>query len=181
MPTSRPRTRRVLWPVVCAASVVVVDQATKWLVAREYGRGKADHAKEFGGGLVAIHYVENSGVAFGLLRGQVIVTSILALAVIGVLLRTYRRSGAASVPMAIGCGLVVGGALGNLVDRVRLGYVVDFVAVSVWPKFNVADSAITIGALLLVWCSLVGTATPSAETPPPNTYRLAPLRHDGDL
>ena len=48
-------------------------------------------------------------------------------------------------------GLLVGGALGNIIDRVRLGYVVDFVAVGVWPKFNAADSAVTIGVLMLAW------------------------------
>jgi signal peptidase II len=166
--------------VAAAGTVVAVDQTTKWLVARAYGRGSAVHAKEIAGELVAIHYVENTGVAFGLLRGQVILTSILALATIACLVRMYRHSGSASAPIAVGCGLLVGGAIGNLVDRVRLGYVVDFVAVSVWPKFNVADGAITIGALLVVWSYLTGNATTATASPPSGSYRLAPMRHDGE-
>ncbi len=53
--------------------------------------------------------------------------------------------------LAVSLGLLVGGALGNVIDRVRLGYVIDFIAVGIWPKFNLADSAVTIGVVLLAW------------------------------
>ncbi len=53
--------------------------------------------------------------------------------------------------LQLGIGLIVGGAIGNLIDRLRLGYVVDFIAAGTWPKFNIADSAITIGLMLMAW------------------------------
>ena len=62
--------------------------------------------------------------------------------------------GADTPALAASLGLLAGGALGNLIDRLRLGHVVDFVAVGVWPKFNVADAAVSLGVLLLVWHGL---------------------------
>jgi signal peptidase II len=85
--------------------------------------------------------------------------------------------------MVCGAGLIVGGAIGNIADRVRLGYVVDFVAVSAWPKFNVADSAITIGVLLLAWRFFVEEGPEKSderERSSTTTPGLALLRHDGD-
>jgi signal peptidase II len=165
------------------ALLLAVDQVTKWLVTENLGPDAASHRVKLLGDFFAISYVENTGVAFGLLQGQVGLVSILAVAVVFFLLRMYRDACGASWTMAIGCGLVVGGAIGNLVDRVRLGYVVDFVEVSAWPKFNVADSAITIGALLLAWGYLrdegheeTGHREPGPNVPP----RLVALNHDGE-
>jgi signal peptidase II len=163
--------------------VLAVDQTTKWLVTERLGPNAASHRSEIVGNFVAVQYVENSGVAFGLLQGQVILVTILAVAVVIWLMRTYRRAGAASWTMAIGCGLILGGALGNLADRVRLGYVVDFVAVSAWPRFNVADSAITIGALLIAWRYLreEGQEEKAAREPGSAVQSgLVVLHRDGD-
>jgi signal peptidase II len=134
-----------------AAFVVAVDQLTKWRVTEKLGPDAASHRSQLLDHLLAIHYVENTGVAFGLLQGQAVLVTVLAVVVVIFVVRIYRQTGATSWAMAAGCGLIVGGAVGNLVDRIRLGYVVDFVEVSVWPKFNAADTAITIGALLLAW------------------------------
>ena len=141
-------------PLLMAILVLAADQLTKQVITNQLGPDEASHRYDVVGTFLALQYGENTGVAFGLLRGQTVLVTILALIVIGFLVRMYRHARSASPVLAIGCGLILGGAAGNLVDRARLGYVVDFVAVSAWPKFNVADSAITVGAFMLAWTYL---------------------------
>jgi signal peptidase II len=146
-----------------AAFVLVLDQATKWLVAEYWGPNEVTHRHSLVGDVIAIHYVENTGVAFGLLEGRTAFVTILALIVMGTLVLTFRRAESVSWPATVASGLVLGGALGNLIDRVRLGHVVDFVEVWSWPKFNVADSAITIGALTMGMIYLCAPGGPKAN------------------
>lgn len=134
--------------------VVLADQASKWLAVREIGPGATDHRIELLGRWVAFEYLENTGAAFGILDGQGSLLTIVAGVVVAVLLGYHFRSGGSSPLIAVSIGLLVGGALGNVIDRVRLGYVVDFIAVGIWPKFNLADSAVTIGVALLGWAML---------------------------
>jgi signal peptidase II len=163
--------------------VFAIDQITKWLVADRLGPEEATHRYNVLGDVFAIHYVENRGVAFGLFQGQAMIATVLAVIVLALLIRTYRRADVASWRMVFGGGLIVGGAIGNIADRVRLGYVVDFVAVSVWPKFNVADSAITIGVLLLAWRYFVEEGREGSDEKERNSATapgLVLVRHDGD-
>jgi signal peptidase II len=134
--------------------VVAVDQLSKWAIVRELGPSQGNHRTEVARNLLAFHYVENSGAAFGVFRGQTVVLTAVAAFVVVALIFSYRRARHATWQLTTGLGLILGGAIGNLVDRIRLGYVVDFVSVSVWPKFNVADGAITIGVLLIAWHAL---------------------------
>lgn len=101
-------------------------------------------------GIFHLTLVENTGVAFGLFRGQGLAVTLATLAVLGGLgwsaLRSQRPPARWTV---LGMGLILGGAAGNLLDRVRLGAVVDFFDFRVWPVFNVADSCITVGAVLV--------------------------------
>lgn len=147
--------------------VCVADQATK-LLALEYLRA---------GDVVLAPFLKfslafNTGAAFSFLAsaggwqnlffvGVAIVVSIVILVMI-------RRLGSSDVQVAVALTLVLGGALGNVIDRVRLGYVVDFIDVHYqrwhWPTFNVADSAITVGAILLVLDAL-GVALIRRRTP----------------
>ncbi len=134
------------------ASVVVVDQLTKWAALE----GLADGPVQVGP--VQLRLVHNDGSAFGLAGGSTTAISLVALAVTVVVGRAGWRSGR-TLP-TVGYGLVASGAVGNLVDRAARtgegllgGRVVDFVDIGAWPVFNVADSAITVGAALLVLCS----------------------------
>jgi signal peptidase II len=141
--------RGIALPLLIVAVIVVADQCTKWVVTRALGPGQANHRHEVLGSLLAFDYVENTGAAFGVLQGQTGILTAVALFVLVGLIISYRRVPNPSLFLSVGLGLVLGGAVGNLIDRFRLGYVVDFVAVGIWPKFNAADSAITIGVLLL--------------------------------
>jgi signal peptidase II len=151
--TGRPRRALVTLVVVLT---VVADQMVKVAIRQWIGPASNAHRWEVAGPILAFEYVENRGAAFGLFAGQTEVLVIAALGAAIILTGALIRLAAQSTLVALGLGLVGGGALGNLIDRVRLGYVVDFVAVGVWPKFNIADIAITIGLLLLGWYAVNG-------------------------
>jgi signal peptidase II len=126
----------------------------KWVMTAWIGPDASAHRIDLIGSFLAFEYVQNSGAAFGILAGQPLLLAVFAVLAsglfIGMMRSTLRRH--PLVPIAV--GLVLGGALGNLLDRLRLGYVVDFIAVDRFPRFNVADSAITIGLLLMAWTAL---------------------------
>ena len=116
------------------------------------------------GDWLGFHYVRNTGVAFGVKLGSstlTMVVSTLAFLIIGLL---FWRLAAKNQFAAIGAGLLAGGAIGNLIDRVRFEAVVDFVAVGPWPRFNIADSAITIGVLILAWSASGGHQEPEPQS-----------------
>jgi signal peptidase II len=146
------------WLFLLAVFVLVADRVTKWLAATRI---------EMGSNLIliphvfAISHVENPGAAFSLfndsssparVRWLLLTFSLLAaVAVLVALVKMGRRMTATTVALA----LILGGALGNAWDRLRFGYVIDFLEVHIihyhWPDFNVADSAIVIGGILLVF------------------------------
>jgi signal peptidase II len=134
-----------------AASVVAIDQLTKFLVVSTIGPDRFGSTMEIVEGWFALEYTENRGAAFGVLSGLVPILTAASIAVlIGVLVHYFRQ---ATPPLwhTLAIGGIAGGALGNLVDRVRLGHVIDFLSIGPWPNFNVADSAITVGVLVLIW------------------------------
>ncbi len=138
------------------ALTLVTDQATKALMTRWLGPSAVEHHTELIGTLLGFEYVRNTGVAFGMLQGRQWLVSILAIVVLTAFLLAFWRELPTHRLLQVGIGLIVGGALGNLIDRFRLGYVIDFVAVGTFPRFNVADSAITIGLLFLCGFLLFG-------------------------
>jgi len=161
----RPRLARV---VAIAGGVVVLDQIVKLIALDHLTPGVPVAVVP---GLIALTLVMNPGLAFGLLAGVPTtwrwVVGLLSLLALVVLLRVALRilpSGGWREQMAI--GLIFGGAIGNLIDRVRFGAVVDFVDVYFrgwhWPAFNVADSAITVGVAVL---ALVVLADRSPSAP----------------
>lgn len=150
----RPRAAPLLTLLV-AAIVVLFDQGAKWLVTDRLGPGGDRSEVALLGPALTFRYVENTGAAFGLLRGQGVLLSVLALVVIGGIVLAYRHISGTSLWRVAAIGLVAGGAVGNLIDRVRLGHVVDFVSVGAWPTFNLADSAITVGVVGLSFLLLV--------------------------
>jgi signal peptidase II len=127
------------------AAVLIADQATKALVNSSLGRGEERDVVA----AIKLVNVRNSGVAFGQLQnGGALVAIVIAVA-IGALLVYFSRN--LDRPWIwLPTGLLLGGALGNVIDRVREGAVVDFVKLPHWPAFNVADSAITVGVIVLV-------------------------------
>lgn len=140
--------------IAAIAAIVAIDQLTKiWAVA-----ALSDGPKRVIGDTVELNLTRNGGGAFSRFQGMTPILAIAAIVVTIVLARVLR--GMTDQWLVVGLTLVLGGALGNLVDRFARspgflrGHVVDFVAVGWWPVFNVADSCITVGAVLLVLRSL---------------------------
>ncbi len=132
-----------------AGVTVLLDQLTKELVLAHLGPAGSLDEIVLVPGVLRLFYVENTGAAFGLFQGKNPLLALLALVVV-LLLIVWFRSLVVFRLGAVALGLQLGGAAGNLVDRLRHGFVVDFIDLSFWPTFNVADSAITIGVLLLL-------------------------------
>jgi signal peptidase II len=135
--------------VVVCGLVLAADQAAKAAVEAHLVPGQYEEVL----GPLELTLSHNRGVAFGLAGGAglgLVLVTVVALAVIGFLFaRNPQRPG-----MWLAAGLVAGGALGNLVDRIRVGAVTDFIAVGSWPPFNLADVSITLGVLLLIYLYL---------------------------
>jgi signal peptidase II len=127
------------------AGVLATDQIVKAIVMADIGRGD-EHALVAG---VKLVNTRNTGVAFGQLQdGGIVVGVVIALAICALLVYFARNS---RLPlMWLPTGMLLGGALGNIADRVREGAVVDFVKLPYWPAFNVADAAITFGVIILL-------------------------------
>jgi signal peptidase II len=156
------RRRRLVLFAAVAVAALGFDVVSKALVAAKLD----DHAPvRLLGGAIYLVETRNSGAAFALGTGATAVLTVVALAVVAIILRTARRM--YSVGWAVALGLILGGALGNIVDRlfrepgVGRGHVVDWISLfasdgHVWPIFNLADSAIVCGAVLAAVLALLG-------------------------
>lgn len=135
--------------------VAIIDQFTKAWIRSNLTLGQS----LFDLGFFRLTYVQNTGAAFGLFPGQSLPLAVISIVGIAILFACaffyYRRS-----PFLINrldklaLGLILGGTIGNLIDRLRFGYVTDFINFNIWPAFNIADSAVTVGVILFV-CSLL--------------------------
>jgi signal peptidase II len=142
--------------IAIAAAIVTLDQVSKEWIRSHIAIG--DSLPEVGP--LTIVNVQNSGSAFGLFTNQAFLLSIVAIAGLVMVLIFFRYLAELGFAGGVALSLVFGGALGNLIDRLRFGYVTDFIYLRLWdevywPAFNVADSAITIGALALAVIALV--------------------------
>ena len=146
--SQKKRRIKNLLNVLCIFLVLLIDQVSKAIISSKLSLGQSIPIIRR---VWHITSVRNTGAAFGLFKNSTyffIAVSILAIIIIGtVLIKSIRNKGL----LNIGLILIMSGALGNLIDRVRLGYVVDFIDLRVWPVFNIADSAITIGTILLIF------------------------------
>ena len=138
-------------PGLIAAVVIVLDQLTKALVLRRWPLPQTGEI-EIVGQWLAFTYVRNDGVAFGLFQGIPQLFTVTSLLIItGAIYFYLRHLEEQDRWTAIMLGLIVGGAIGNVIDRVRFGYVVDFIKTLAgrFPVFNVADSAVVVGVALM--------------------------------
>jgi signal peptidase II len=153
VPARRVSARSLLF-LGLAAGIIVLDQWTKRLAEQHLlDSGVRSVPLPVVGDFLRLTYVENRGAAFGLLQDQTAFFVIVGVVVVGAIAVSYRHLPTSGFRLHLALGLQLGGALGNLIDRVRQGYVVDFVDFGYrsnwWPVFNVADSAIVIGVALL--------------------------------
>jgi signal peptidase II len=131
--------------VAVAIAAVVADQVTKRAIEHRLALDETHHVLP---GLTITH-VRNSGIAFGIFPGKLAIVSVLTAAAVVWMLVHFARSGSRHVLFPVALGLLVGGSVSNLADRVREGHVTDFIHITHWPTFNLADSFIVIGVALL--------------------------------
>lgn len=135
-----------MYPAVIAAAIVALDQIIKRYISSNLMNGDITVIKNF----FYLTYVKNYGIAFGMFQNKrlffIITTSIIAVIVLFMIYKFYKIN----VLITFCLSLILGGAIGNLIDRVRLGYVIDYLHFTIFPPvFNLADSAIVAGAILL--------------------------------
>ena len=172
------------WPhrysllVGVAGFVVLIDQITKFWVQKTMRLYESIPVVP---GLLDLHYIRNTGAAFGFLSGshsdfRIPFFILVSVAAIGIILFLFHKLEESEVLMPLALSLVLGGALGNLIDRIRLGEVVDFISFHYkafhWPAFNVADIGITTGVFLLVLRIFLFDKRESARRDPPRRGRL---------
>jgi len=151
-------------PVVVAALVIVLDQVTKYLIEVNipYNTSWAPFPRL--APIFQLTHTGNTGIAFGLFAGGSILFAIVACVVTVIILFYNYTLPAGNVALRLVLGLLLGGALGNLIDRVRLGHVTDFLDFGPWPIFNVADTAVVVGALALAWLMWTESRAESQHT-----------------
>ena len=145
-------TSRPVWPIFLglAAAIVVADQLTKAWIRASIAPGASISIV---GDYLRLVHSQNNGALFGMFRESALLFGLASIVVIGLIVGYHARSGR-SPYMSVALGLLLGGALGNLIDRLRLGHVVDFVDAGIgslrWYTFNVADAAISFAIIFLI-------------------------------
>ena len=159
-----------------AVIIFLLDQLSKFVVRDQLLFRESFPAE----GFIRFTHIFNTGSAFGIFRDQntpLIVVSILG---IGILIMIYRSQRLPSALLRLSLGLQIGGATGNLVDRLRLGHVTDFMDVGAWPVFNLADASIITGLVILAWIFLVADPSEKNNSDALGGYGYCPVC-DGDM
>ncbi len=121
-------------------SIVILDQLTKWIIRSTFTIGETK--------LWLFTYIQNTGAAFGIFKDTISLLIWISVIAVGLLLYLYATS---EKRLKLPLVLILAGTIGNGIDRFLLNYVVDFIDFKIWPAFNIADSVITIGGILLAW------------------------------
>ena len=159
-----------------AVLVFFLDQFSKYLV-REFLLLFQSYPAE---GFVRITHTFNTGSIFGIFQGQNTAFILVSFIGVAVLLLIYRSQRFPTGLLRLSLGLQLGGAFGNLLDRVRLGHVTDWVDIGPWPVFNVADASIVTGLVLLAWMFIMSERARPGHSADPDSYNYCPLC-DGEM
>ena len=147
MENMRPIDRRKAAHIFFTSLIILIaDQLFKFLVLKQI---PFKFSIQVIPNIFSLSHIRNYGAAFGVLQNSSQLLLWFSIIVVGVILYIYDKIPDEIFPQIL-TGLILGGTLGNLIDRIRLGYVVDFLNFQIWPAFNVADMAITIGVIGLI-------------------------------
>jgi signal peptidase II len=134
-----------------ALFVIFLDAASKYLTVKNLFPGQSVPVLP---GYLHFTYVQNYGSAFGFFHDQRMFLSLVGIIICALVLYIYLRSSKHEPLLNLGFGLIIGGSIGNLFNRVFLGYVIDYIDLRFFPVFNLADSAINIGVILIIYCMI---------------------------
>ncbi len=135
-----------------ALLIIALDQVSKCFIKANMTPGQSIP----GEGFFRITYSTNEGMVFGLFANQTFLITLTAIVGIAAIIIYSRYPIFNQVLVRVALGLMLGGAVGNLIDRIRLGEVIDFIDVGAWPVFNLADSAVVVGVVLIIYYFLFG-------------------------
>jgi len=139
--------------LIIVAAILLLDQAAKFLISKYLSLGQSLPVIK---GVLRLTLVHNRGAAFGLFKGGGVFFILVAVVVAALVYSNLKKQGWHKISLnSVALSLILAGALGNLIDRARFGYVIDFLDFIIWPVFNVADSVVTVGAILLTYSMLV--------------------------
>ncbi|MDO8886477.1 signal peptidase II [Candidatus Oleimmundimicrobium sp.] len=139
--------------ILVSFSTFLFDQLTKLYIRQNFSVGESAPVID---NIFHITYVQNNGAAFGLIPNQQTVLFFITFFVILIIAVFSIISRPKEISMQLALGLILGGAVGNLLDRLLIGTITDFLDFRIWPVFNVADSAIVIGTIILLWTIKIG-------------------------
>ena len=148
--------------IAVALAALAADQLTKAVVSNNLALDESIHVA----GPLSIHHVQNSGIAFGLFSSATAVVTVVTSIAIVWMIVFFARSGSRHPVLPAALGLVIGGSLSNLVDRVRLHHVTDFIDLKYWPAFNLADTFIVVGVTILLGALIVADRAPKQPRRP---------------
>jgi signal peptidase II len=160
------RTQQWIGLLAIALAALAGDQLTKHIVASHLTLDAERHVA----GPLSIHHVQNSGIAFGLFASATPIVTILTAVAVAWMLVFFARSGSRHPILPVALGLLIGGSASNLLDRIRLGHVTDFIDLRFWPAFNLADSFIVLGVLVLLAALLLPQRAQKRPRPVPDAH-----------
>lgn len=131
---------------------LLLDQLTKYLVVQNFALYQSLPIIE---DVFHLTYIQNRGAAFGILQGRLFFFIVVTCLLVAMLIYFYQELPLDNLGNQFALGLALAGALGNLIDRIRVGYVIDFLDFRVWPVFNIADSAIVIAVFIFSYWILI--------------------------
>ena len=130
-----------------ALIIILIDQITKFLIRVNF---ELNDSLSLIKNVFHLTYIQNTGAGFGILKSQTSILIFISLVVIGVIFYYFDRIKEKEVLLQVLVGFVLAGTIGNLIDRLAYGFVIDFLDFQIWPIFNVADSFVTIGVIGLI-------------------------------
>ena len=148
-----------------ASAAVVADQVTKHVIEQHVDLYETHRVLPF----LSITHVQNRGIAFGIFPGRLEIVSLLTAVAVVWMLVHFARSGSRHVLFPVALGLLVGGSISNLADRILSGWVTDFIHLSHWPTFNLADTFIVVGVAVLLAALVSAERNPHLRRSAPKT------------
>ena len=130
-----------------ALIIILIDQITKFLIRINF---QLNDSLPLIKNVFHLTYIQNTGAGFGILKSQTLILIFISLIVIGVIFYYFDRIKDKEILLQFLVGFTLGGTIGNLIDRLTYGFVIDFIDFQIWPIFNVADSFVTIGVIGLI-------------------------------
>ena len=158
------RSQQWIGLLAIALAALAGDQLTKHIVSSHLTLDAERHVV----GPLSIHHVQNSWIAFGLFASATPIVTVLTAVAVAWMVVFFARSGSRHPVLPIALGLLIGGSASNLLDRVRLGHVTDFIDLRFWPAFNLADSFIVLGVMVLLAALLLPQRTQQRPHPVPD-------------